>query len=195
MNQRGCVIWLTGLSASGKTTIAQALEQFLYKNGKLAYVLDGDNMRHGLNSNLGFSAEDRDENIRRIGEVAALFADASLIVIAAFISPYRQGRDRTRQAAQEGRFMEVFLDTSLDVCEKRDPKGLYRKARAGEISDFTGIDAPYEKPLHPELTLNTDQKSVQECVLEIVTYLKDQEIVLLSDSSLHVEIERKSNVI
>jgi adenylylsulfate kinase len=171
LGQRGCVIWLTGLSGSGKSTIARALEQRLVEQGTLAYVLDGDNLRHGLNSDLGFSPAARAENIRRTGEVAVLFADAGIVAITALISPYRSDRDRVREAAGERRFIEVFVDTPLEVCERRDPKGLYRKARANEIPDFTGISAPYEAPLHPEVTLNTAERSVDECVTQLLDFL------------------------
>ena len=177
LGQRGCVIWLTGLSGSGKSTIACALEKVLIQQGQLCYVLDGDNVRHGLNRDLGFSAEDRAENIRRIGEVAALFAQAGVIVLTAFISPYRAGRDLARKAAGQDRFVEVFVDTGLAACEKRDPKGLYRKARAGEIDDMTGIDAPYEAPAAPELVLNTEQSDLDTCVQDLVTFLQTQGII------------------
>jgi len=146
LGQRGCVVWLTGLSGSGKSTIARALEAALTADGRLAYVLDGDNVRHGLNSDLGFSPDDRDENIRRLGEVAALLADAGVVTITAFISPYRAGRDRARAAVGDDRFVEVFVDAPLDACRQRDPKGLYKKAQSGDIQQFTGIDAPYEPP-------------------------------------------------
>lgn len=172
LGQRGCVVWLTGLSGSGKSTIAQEAQEHLVSAGRPAYVLDGDNVRHGLNADLGFSPADREENIRRIGEVAALMADAGLIVLTAFISPYRAGRDRARQAAPKGRFVEVYLDVPLEECERRDPKGLYRKARAGEIAEFTGIDAPYEPPMQPELTLNTAGRSPQWCAEQILAYLE-----------------------
>ncbi len=177
LEQRGCVIWLTGLSGSGKSTIACALEKKLIQQKSLCYVLDGDNIRHGLNKDLGFSAEDRIENIRRIGEVAALFTQAGVIAIAAFISPYRDGRRLARQAAGEGRFVEVFLNVPLLECEKRDPKGLYKKARAGEISNMTGIDAPYEAPESPELVLHTEQMDLDACVQRILTLLQDQGII------------------
>ena len=167
LGQKGCVVWLTGLSGSGKTTVARALEATLLGEGHLAYVLDGDKVRQGLNRDLGFSPEDRDENIRRIGEVAALFADAGVVAVTSFISPYREGRRRARRAAPGGRFLEVFLDVPLSVCEKRDPKGLYKKARRGEIEQFTGISAPYEKPENPDLVLPTDRLSVSECVERI----------------------------
>ncbi len=173
LKQRGCVVWLTGLSGSGKSTIACALEEKLTTAGHLAFVLDGDNVRHGLNKDLGFSAEDREENIRRIGEVGALFAHAGIITIAAFISPYAKGRNAARHAAGEGRFFEVFLDTPLEACESRDPKGLYRKVRAGEISEFTGVDAPYERPEQPELVIDTAALDVSECADRIAHMLKE----------------------
>lgn len=168
----GCVVWLTGLSASGKSTIAIELERDLFSQGKHAFVLDGDNMRHGLCSDLGFSPGDRKENIRRIGEVARLFAEAGFVCITAFISPYRSDRDLARHIAPEGKFIEIYLNVPMEVCEQRDPKGLYAKARAGEIKDFTGISAPYEPPLDPELELRTDQMSPGECVAAILQRLK-----------------------
>ncbi len=174
LGQRGVVIWLTGLSGSGKSTIGYALERRLNGGRHLTYVLDGDNMRHGLCSDLGFSHEDRTENIRRIGEVAALFAEAGLIIVTSFISPYRSDRELARQRVPAGKFIEVFLDVSVEVCERRDPKGLYKKARAGEILDFTGVSAPYEKPETAELTLDTDSMSVESCVDTIVTYLEER---------------------
>ncbi|HHN74410.1 MAG TPA: adenylyl-sulfate kinase [Acidobacteria bacterium] len=169
--QRGCVVWLTGLSGSGKSTIARATEKMLIEAGHASYVLDGDNLRHGLNGDLGFSPADREENIRRVGEVAALFADAGLITLVSFISPYARDRRRARQAAGEGRFVEVFVDTDLAVCEQRDPKGLYRKARAGAITGFTGIDAPYEVPEAPELVLRTAEQSVEQGARSIIEEL------------------------
>ena len=171
LGQRGCIVWLTGLSGSGKSTIGYALEERLIRDGHAAYVLDGDNLRHGLNGDLGFSAEDRAENIRRVGEVAILFADAGLITISAFISPYRCDRDRLREAAGKGRFVEVYVQTPLEVCQERDPKGLYAKAHAGEIQDFTGVDAPYEPPQSPELVLDTQDRTVDECVEVVLSYL------------------------
>ena len=168
----GCVVWLTGLSASGKSTIAYALERALFDEGKHAYVLDGDNIRHGLCSDLGFSPEARKENIRRIGEVARLFADAGIICITAFISPYRSDRDLARRIAPDGRFLEVYLNSPLEVCEKRDPKGLYAKARKGELKDFTGVSAPYEPPLSPEIELPTDTMSVTDCVAAIIARVR-----------------------
>ncbi len=169
---KGAVVWLTGLSGSGKSTLSRRLERELFQRGMHTYVLDGDNIRHGLNSNLGFSHEDRTENIRRVAEVARLMADSGTITLTAFISPYREDRQRARQIAiQSGaEFIEVFVDASLEVCEQRDPKGLYKKARAGEIKDFTGIDAPYEAPEEPEITVHTDKIS-QEDAVELV--LKD----------------------
>lgn len=167
----GCVLWLTGLSSSGKSTIATELERQLFQLGRQVYVLDGDNIRHGLGSDLGFSPEDRAENIRRIGEVAKLFANAGFICVTAFISPYRSDRDGVRRILPEGRFIEVYVNAPLEVCERRDPKGLYAKARAKEIPEFTGISAPYEEPLVPELELRTDQLSLPECVHRVLDYL------------------------
>lgn len=172
---RGCVIWLTGLSSAGKSTIATELERELFALGRHAYVLDGDNIRHGLGADLGFSPKDRAENIRRIGEVAKLFADAGVICITAFISPYRADRDLVRKILPEGRFIEVFVNAPLEICEQRDPKGLYAKARAKEIKEFTGISAPYEAPLTPELELRTDQLTVAESVTHILDYLQVQD--------------------
>jgi adenylyl-sulfate kinase len=171
----GCVIWLTGLSGSGKSTIANELERELFNMGKHAYVLDGDNMRHGLCSDLAFSPHDRKENIRRVGEVAKLFTDAGMIVVTAFISPYRSDRDLIRQMMKEGRFIEAYINAPLEICEQRDVKGLYAKARANEIKEFTGISAPYEPPLNPEITLSTDKLSVAECVTHILDYLHLQD--------------------
>ena len=177
LGHAGCVVWLTGLSGSGKSTVARALEKRLIEAGRLACVLDGDNVRHGLNSDLGFSAEDRCENIRRIGQVAALLADAGLITMTAFISPYRAGRRGARGAVGEDRFVEVFLDAPLDLCEQRDPKGLYKKARSGEIADFTGLDAPYEAPESADLVLATGRLSVQECVESIMKLLQARNLL------------------
>ncbi len=162
--QTGCVVWLTGLSGSGKSTIAKMLERRLLEAGRMAYILDGDNIRHGLSADLGFSEDNRAENIRRIGEVAALFADAGVVAIAAFISPFEAGRRKAKAAVGEERFVEVFVDAPLDVCETRDPKGLYKKARKGEIGDFTGIDSPYEKPSNPDLVIDTSTATVKEAV-------------------------------
>ena len=175
--QRPCVIWLTGLSGSGKSTLANALEQRLYQYGYHSYLLDGDNVRHGLNRDLGFSKDDRIENIRRIGEVAALFADAGLIVVTAFISPFRDDRAMVRALLPDGEFIEVYVHASLEICEQRDPKGLYAKARAGVIKDFTGIDSPYEAPERPELTIDTERDSVDECVNRVLNYLRERRIL------------------
>jgi adenylylsulfate kinase len=176
LGQKGATIWFTGLSGSGKSTIAVALEQTLLKVGKLAYRLDGDNVRMGLNKNLGFSAEDRAENIRRIGEASKLFADAGILCLNSFISPYIADRDIVRHLHNQDNlaFIEVFVDVSLDEAEKRDPKGLYKKARAGEIKHFTGIDDPYEAPLHPEIHLRTDHMTLEEEVALIMIVLRDR---------------------
>jgi adenylyl-sulfate kinase len=174
---RGAVLWLTGLSGSGKSTIGHRVERMLIERGAFAYVLDGDNIRHGLNSDLGFSQEDRAENIRRIGEVSRLFADSGALVVSAFISPYRKDRDRIRRLMGEGEFIEVFVDTPLELCEARDPKGLYKKARAGEISNFTGLDAPYEAPESPEVHLRTAELSVDEAAAQVVRYLEQHNIL------------------
>jgi adenylyl-sulfate kinase len=165
------VVWLTGLSGSGKSTLATELERELFNLGKQAYVLDGDNVRHGLCSDLGFNPRDRKENIRRVGEVAKLFADAGVICVTAFISPYREDRDLVRRMMPEGRFVEVFVNAPLAVCEQRDVKGLYAKARANQLQEFTGVSAPYEPPSAPELELRTDQASVAECVTRILDHL------------------------
>ncbi len=174
LRQRGATIWLTGLSGSGKSTLAMTTEAALCERGNLAYVLDGDNVRHGLNRNLGFSPEDRTENIRRIGEVAKLFTDAGVIVFSSFISPYRADRDAARALFDGGDFIEVHLAASVETCEGRDPKGLYQKARAGEIPNFTGISAPYEPPLDPELVLDTGSLSVEESVSRLIEYLEEK---------------------
>ncbi len=170
---RSTIVWLTGLSASGKSTIARALERELFERGMQVFVLEGDNLRHGLNRNLGFSPEDRSENIRRAAEVAKLLADAGLVVIAAFISPYRADRAAAREIARAGGhpFIEVFVNAPLEVCETRDPKHLYRKARAGQIKEFTGVSAPYEPPDAPELELRTDRQTPEECVAQAVKLL------------------------
>lgn len=171
LGQKGIVIWFTGLSGSGKSTLAHALEKRLFENGNLCYVLDGDNIRHGLNKNLGFSPEDREENIRRIGEVGKLFADAGVIAMTAFISPYRNDRQKARELLNDGEFVEVHVQVPLGIAEERDPKGLYKKARAGEIKEFTGISAPYEEPENPEIVVNTGELSLDESVDKIITYL------------------------
>ncbi|XP_022739984.1 adenylyl-sulfate kinase 3-like [Durio zibethinus] len=177
LQQKGCVIWITGLSGSGKSTLACALCQALYSRGKLTYILDGDNVRHGLNRDLTFKAEDRAENIRRIGEVAKLFADAGIICIASVISPYRRDRDKCRSLLPEGDFIEVFMDVPLQICEARDPKGLYKLARAGKIKGFTGIDDPYEPPLNCELVLpqkGSNCASPCEMAETVISYLEEK---------------------
>ena len=173
---KSAVIWFTGLSASGKSTLAQNVQSELFERGCQAFVLDGDNIRHGLNKDLGFSPEDREENIRRIGEVAKLFADAGMIAMTAFISPYRADRDKARAIAGD-RFIEVFVYADLAVCEERDPKGLYKKARAGQIPEFTGISAPYEEPLKPELTVDTGKESLEESTARVLNYLIERGIL------------------
>lgn len=173
LKQKGALIWFTGLSGSGKSTIAFTLEHALVERGHMAYCLDGDNVRHGLNKNLGFSADDRKENIRRIAEVGKLFVDAGIVTCTAFISPYRGDRDDAREVVGD-RFIEVFVDTPLDVCEERDPKGLYKKARAGEIKGFTGIDDPYEAPEKPEVVINTANLSPQEATVQLVELLEQR---------------------
>jgi adenylylsulfate kinase len=177
LNQKGVLLWFTGLSASGKSTVANEVVHRLHEMGKLTYVLDGDNIRHGLNKNLGFSPEDREENIRRISEVGNLFADAGLITTTAFISPYRKDRDFARQLLGDGRFIEIFVKASIETCEKRDPKGLYQKAKKGEIKEFTGISAPYEEPLKPEIILDADTLTIEEEVEIVINYLKEKEII------------------
>ena len=176
---KGATLWFTGLSGSGKSTIASALENVLVEHGVHAYRLDGDNIRHGLNSNLGFSAEDRAENIRRIGEVAKLFADSGALAITSFISPYRADRDRCRKLHVDGglAFIEVYLDIPLSVCEARDPKGMYKKARAGQIKGFTGIDDPYEEPVAPELVLKSGEMSVNDSVQACLAILRERDLV------------------
>ncbi len=174
LDQKGVTVWMTGLSASGKSTIACILEQMLLHRRKHAYRLDGDNVRHGLNKNLGFSAEDRAENIRRIGEVAKLFADAGVIAITSFISPYRKDRDGVRKMQAAGDFVEIFVDAPLEVCEARDPKGLYKKARAGELKGFTGIDDPYEPPEKAEIVIDTEKTSPREAAEQILAYLDER---------------------
>ncbi len=176
-NHKGIVLWMTGLSGSGKSTVASKLEEKLFSIGCNVFVLDGDNVRHGLNSDLGFSPEDRDENIRRIGEVAHLFAESGMIIITSFISPYQKDRDIARKLNREGEFFEIYVKAGLDVCEKRDPKKLYKKARAGIISEFTGISAPYEEPENPEITIETDLMSVEKSIKKIVDYLRVRNII------------------
>ncbi len=180
-NQKPCLLWFTGLSGSGKSTIANALDVALHKRGYHTFLLDGDNVRHGLCSDLGFSDNDREENIRRVGEVCKLFADAGLIVMSAFISPFTSDRRMVRKLFPAGEFIEVFMDTPLETCEERDPKGLYRKARSGEIKHFTGIDSPYEIPSHPELRLDTSTMSVETCVDTLIAYLLERELIFRRD--------------
>jgi adenylylsulfate kinase len=172
--QKGAVLWFTGLSACGKSTVANEVDFKLHKRGKHSFVLDGDNIRMGLNKNLGFSAEDRAENIRRIGEVAKLFASAGNIALTAFISPYRADRDKVREILPAGEFIEIYVDASLETCEQRDPKGLYKKARAGEIKNFTGISDPYEAPEKPELVLDSNNKTIEQLSDEVIAYLEKQ---------------------
>ncbi|MBF9297841.1 adenylyl-sulfate kinase [Mammaliicoccus sciuri] len=172
---KSVVIWFTGLSGSGKSTISVALEKALFEQNITSYRLDGDNIRHGLNQNLGFSPEDRKENIRRIGEVGKLMVDAGVVTMTAFISPYEEDRNTVRDILEDGEFIEVFTKCSLDECEARDPKGLYKKARSGEIKEFTGINAPYEEPSNPEIVIDTENESVEESVEKIVAYLKENQ--------------------
>jgi adenylyl-sulfate kinase len=177
-NQKPCLLWFTGLSGSGKSTIANALDVALHERGYHTFLLDGDNVRHGLNKDLGFSDEDRVENIRRIGEVSKLFTDAGLIVLSAFISPFASDRRMVRNMLPAGEFIEVFMDTPMDVCEERDPKGLYQKAREGKIRHFTGIDSPYQAPERPELRLDTATMSVGDCVEQLISYLLHHKLIL-----------------
>jgi adenylylsulfate kinase len=172
LGQRGVTVWFTGLSASGKSTIATSVDQLLTGRGKHCYVLDGDNIRFGLNRDLGFSPEDRNENIRRIGEVAKLFTQAGIINLTAFISPYIVDRDRNREIQEPRDFIEVYVECPLEVCEKRDPKGLYAKARAGLVKEFTGISAPYEAPVNPEVVLHTDRETEEESARRVVEFLE-----------------------
>lgn len=171
LKQKGILLWLTGLSGSGKSTVATMLEQKLNDAGKLTYLLDGDNVRHGLNSDLGFSKEDRIENIRRIAELSKLFVDAGIITIATFISPFIGERVKVKNLL-ESDFVEIYVDCPLEICEKRDPKGIYKKARNGQIKDFTGIDSPYEKPINPDIVIHTEENSLEECVDKIMDYLE-----------------------
>lgn len=179
-NQNGhesFIIWFTGLSGSGKSTIANALAQTLFIRKINSYILDGDNVRHGLNKDLGFSEKERAENIRRIGEVSKLFVDSGLVVLTAFISPFQEDRDQARQLVEPKEFIEVYIKCSLDECEKRDPKKLYQKARAGKLKNFTGIDSPYEEPVNPELVIETNSYSVEECVNKIINYLEKMKLI------------------
>jgi adenylylsulfate kinase len=175
--QKPCILWFTGLSGSGKSTIANALEEVLYNNENFTYLLDGDNIRHGLNKDLGFDDKSRVENIRRVGEVAKLFVDSGLIVLTAFISPFESDRELVKGLVNEDEFIEVFIDTPLEVCESRDPKGLYKKARAGEIKDFTGIDSPYEAPSKATIHIKNDNISVEKACEQIVEYLTKNDYI------------------
>lgn len=175
--QKPCLLWFTGLSGSGKSTLANALEHRLFASEHFTYVLDGDNVRHGLNRDLGFTAEDREENIRRIGEVGKLFVHAGMIVLTAFISPFRSDRRMVRALLQEGEFVEIHVRAPLDVCEQRDPKGLYQRARSGEIKDFTGIDSPYEAPTEPEIIIDTGENDLESSVAELEDALRERGII------------------
>ena len=177
LKQKGLVLWFTGLSGSGKSTIAVEVEHLLNSQEYATYLLDGDNIRHGLNKDLGFSAEDRKENIRRISEVAYLFQDAGIITLATFISPFKEDRNKIRQLIPEGRFIEIYVRCSLETCEKRDVKGLYKKARDGIIKDFTGISSPYEEPENPEIILNTEKETLEESVNKVIEYLKNNKLI------------------
>ncbi len=174
---KSAVIWLTGLSGSGKSTIAYSLDAELFKRGVISYVLDGDNVRHGLNGDLSFSEDARRENIRRIGEVSKLFADAGTIAITAFISPFKDDRERVRHLFDNKTFIEIFVKCPLEVCEERDPKGWYKKAEKGEIENYTGVSSPYEEPESPEITLETDKRSLKECVQKVMDYLEKKKII------------------
>ena len=176
-SQKGVVIWFTGLSGSGKSTLANEVEVALFERGCHTYILDGDNIRHGLNKDIGFSPKDREENIRRIGEVAHLFAQAGVIVMTAFISPYLADREMARKLNKEGEFIEIYCRCALEECERRDTKGLYKKARAGEVKEFTGISAPYEEPAQPELILDTDKESLKESAGNVLAYLEKRGII------------------
>ena len=177
LGQKGVTLWFTRLSRSGKSTLAAEVEKRLHARGYITFILDGDNIRHGLNKNLGFSPEDREENIRRIGEVAHLFRLAGIINMIAFISPYRADRRKARDLAKDGQFIEIFCHCPLEVCEQRDKKGLYRKAKAGEIAEFTGISAPYEEPVDPEIIIETDKERVNESVQKVISFLEDLGII------------------
>jgi adenylylsulfate kinase len=177
LGQKGVCLWFTGLSGSGKSTLAAAVEKELYERGHLCYVLDGDNVRHGLNGDLGFSDEDLKENIRRIGEVSKLFVDAGLITLTAFISPFKADRQAIRENLEPGRFIEVFVDCPLDICEQRDVKGLYAKARNREITAFTGISSPYEAPEHPEIIMNTGEQSLETSTKIVIDYLINNHMI------------------
>ncbi len=180
--QKPCILWFTGLSGSGKSTLADEVEKILYKNGNFTYLLDGDNLRYGLNSDLKFDNASRRENVRRVGEVAKLFVDSGLIVLTAFISPFIKDRECIRNSVNKDEFIEIFIDTPLEICEQRDPKGLYKKARKGEITNFTGIDAAYEKPVNPEIHINNFENSVFNNAKIIVNYLIDNKYITWRDN-------------
>ena len=182
-NHKSFILWFTGLSGAGKSTLAHRLEEILYQRGCRTYVFDGDNVRHGLCSDLGFSDADRHENIRRIGEMSKLFIDAGVVALTAFISPYQQDREMVRSLVKDGDFIEIHCSASVDVCEIRDPKGLYKKARSGEIAEFTGISSPYEVPDAPEISVDTGSKSLDECAHQILRYLIENELIN-ADSSI-----------
>lgn len=171
---KSCVLWFTGLSGAGKSTLANAVERELFNRQIRSYTMDGDNVRHGLNKNLGFSPEDRKENIRRIGEVSKLFVDAGIFALTAFISPYQEDRNSVRKLLAEGEFLEIYVKCSIDECERRDPKGLYDKAKKGEIKNFTGISAPYEEPMAPELVVETDKQSLEDSVKQVIEFLESK---------------------
>ncbi len=177
LGQKAVTLWFTGLSCSGKSTLAAEVEKILHEKGHITFILDGDNIRHGLNKNLGFSPGDREENIRRIGEVAGLFRQAGIINMTAFISPYRKDRQKARDLANKGEFIEVFCKCPVKTCEKRDNKGLYKKARSGEVSEFTGVSAPYEEPENPEIAVETDKETIKESVGRIISYLEKNGII------------------
>lgn len=181
---RGAIIWFTGLSGSGKSTLAHAVEETLYQRGCRTFVLDGDNVRHGLCGDLDFSTKDRQENIRRIGEVAKLFMEAGVIVLTAFISPYRADRERVRGMVEHGDFVEIYCDTPIEICESRDVKGIYKKARAGEIAEFTGISSPYEEPENAEMTVNTGTEKLDACVQQVIAEMVQRSIITTSNHSL-----------
>ncbi|MCD6432491.1 MAG: adenylyl-sulfate kinase [Sulfurimonas sp.] len=180
--QKPCILWFTGLSGSGKSTIANALEEVLHNNKNFTYLLDGDNVRHGLNSNLGFNDASRVENIRRVGEVAKLFVESGQIVLTAFISPFREDRELVKNLVEKDEFIEVFIDTPLEVCEIRDPKGLYKKARAGEIKDFTGIDSPYEQPDKADIHIMNDEITIEKACEQIIDFLIDNNYITWRDN-------------
>ena len=184
--QNPCLLWFTGLSGSGKSTIANAVDEFLHKEGYHTYVLDGDNIRHRLNRDLGFSDADRVENIRRIGEVSHLFVDAGLIVLSASISPFTADRDMVRKMVGENEFIEIYVNTPMETCERRDPKGLYRKVRAGKINSFTGINSSYEPPSQPNIKINTKEMSVLQCVRNVVAYLEENGMIHKSPTTAKI---------